>query len=149
MSRQIFILIKNNFYRAHIDIALEKIYTNGPLSNADIESIQGECSMADSKFANINEPLSSAEMVEELVRVDNVVDIQTKNKFIIFSKMYELEQSIEKLIQKDDTRDTQSMRNVIGISIAVCAIVTLCIVLLIAVRNKHRANAEVRLLKWV
>ena len=48
-----------------------------------------------------------------------------------------------------DTRDTQSMRNVIGISIAVCAIVTLCIVLLIAVRNKHRTNAEVRLFERV
>ena len=44
-----------------------------------------------------------------------------------------------------DTHDTQSMHNVIGISITVCAIVTLCIVLLIAVHNKHRTNAEFRL----
>ena len=47
-----------------------------------------------------------------------------------------------------DTPDTQSMRNVIDISIAVCAIVTLCIVLLIAVHNKHQTNAGERLHNW-
>ena len=47
---------------------------------------------------------------------------------------------------KYDRPDKQSMCNIIGISIVVCAIVTLCITLLIAVHNKNQANTKVKLL---
>ena len=54
-----------------------------------------------------------------------------------------------KLIQTwNDTLDTQSIRNVIGINITVCTIVTVCIVLLIAVYNRNQANTGVRLHDW-
>ena len=49
-------------------------------------------------------------------------------------------------IARYDRTDKQSMCNIIGVSIAVCAIVTLCIALLITVHNKNQANTKVKLL---
>ena len=118
----------------------------------DIERIRNICKKAGIDFPNTGERLWPEQILQKLENEEGILDIKIKYVENIVHRLHELllHVAIKKPIQAwQDTRDTQSMRNVIGISIAVCAIVTLCIVLLIAVRNKHRANAEVRLLKWI
>ena len=130
---------------------IRKIDTS-PLNAKDIQSVRKTCNNAGIDCANIGTHLSTAKLEEKLEKVKDVLDGRIEYAQKIRNKIDRLllHINIKKSTQTaQDTRDTQSIRNVIGISIAVCAIVTLCIVLLIAVHNKHRANAEVRLLKWV
>ena len=88
---------------------------------------------------------------KKLRQVEDILDDRIADKRIILNEMYNLLWYIARknLAVYYDTRNTELVRNVIGISIAVCAIATLCIVLLIAVHNKNRTNAEVRLVNWV
>ena len=126
--------------------------SDGSVSDIDIPLIRNTCTEAGIKCPNINEHLSPTEIKEKLKKVQNMLLVKMQFRNMLRVKIHTLLKHIEeknRQIIKHDTRDTLSMRNVIGISIAVCAIVTLCIVLLIAVRNKNRVNAEVRLLNWV
>ena len=123
-------------------------YMNNQPIKREVSNIgrTGSLSDVDIEFLNIDENTLLEQMLEKLVEMEEVFSNKIV-KPIILRRMRNLLNHIiqNTLIQGYDTRDTQSMRNVIGISIAVCAIVTLCIVLLIAVRNKHRTNTGVRL----
>ena len=139
-------------YFHQINNKIRKIKTS-PLSAEDMQSIRDTCNNAGIDCSNIGTHLSTAQLEEKLKEVKNILHSRITNKQQIHDKIYKLllDIRIKKFLQtmKHDTRDTQSMRNVIGISIAVCAIVTLCIVLLIAVHNKHRTNTGVRLFERV
>ena len=140
-------------YCKRIAEELIKIRSTHSLRDVNIQWISDRCNEAGIKFLNINEHLQPEQMKKKLLELEKVLDTKARDKYKILHRMYKLLKYINgnnyiRIINRD-TRDTQSMRNVIGISIAVCAIVTLCIVLLIAVRNKHRANTGVRLVNWV
>ena len=102
-------------------------------------------------FKNIDKYLSLGQIEEKLIQVYNRLDIKIRDKCIVVGGMHRILWDIKNGIMqmKHDTRNTQSIRNVIGISIAMCAIVTLCIVLPIVLHNKNRANTEVRLHNWI
>ena len=141
---------KNDMYRQ--EIVKEFNINTESLSDVKIERIRNICNKAGINFPNTGTHLSLIQIRQKVEQVNKALDTKIEYANNILHRMLKLSNYIDKnpiRIMKRDTRDTQSMRNVIGISIAVCAIVTLCIVLLIAVHNKHRANAEVRLLKWV
>ena len=144
-------ITKNYMYHQQIENEIFKIkYTS---LDVNINSIRKTCKDAGIDCSHIGTHLSKAQILQELEEEKGKLVSKMQYGENIMHRMRDLLHHIDikKPIQtiKHDTRDTQSMRNVIGISIAVCAIVTLCIVLLIAVHNKHRANAEVRLVNWV
>ena len=139
-------------YYKPIQTEIFKIFKKSSISSVNIQSIRDTCKKADINVGNIGKHLKPNQMINKLIRAEELLDDKIENKYEIMCKIQVLLWHINRngYVQKaHDTRDTQSMRNVIGISIAVCAIVTLCIVLLIAVRNKHRTNTGVRLVKWV
>ena len=145
-------ITKNDNYRKWINQELTTIEKSNSLKNVNIPLIDEVCGELGIYFEMKNEYLDPEEIKTVLIQMDNELNSRTKYAKKMLDEIHTLSNYIAKNKPKKiehDTRDTQSMRNVIGISIAVCAIVTLCIVLLIAVHNKHRANAEVRLLKWV
>ena len=147
------LLIDNKkIIRRKIITTLAKIKYMDPHHNVDIKLINNLHKITNVDFKNRGKHLSLGEIVKKLKQATNELDVDITDKYALVHKIYDLLHDISlenRQITKQDIRDTQSMRNVIGISIAVCAIVTLCIVLLIAVRNKHRVNTEVRLFERV
>ena len=148
-----FDIAQNYLYYNSIKNTISKIYKTSSLDKVNILLIHEAFKRMGIDFGHINEHLPLGKMINELEKVKDKLEInilakqKIQNKIDILLLHIDIKKPIQ--ITKQDTRDTQSMRNVISISIAVCAIVTLCIVLLIAVRNKHRTNAGVRLLNWV
>ena len=141
---------QNNYDHHDINNEIFRI-SSSSFSDVKIQWVRDVCNKAGIGFPNTDEELQLKDK-KKLKQVEKVLDDQLVKNRIIVRKIDILLWQIKnnKIMQTwDDTRDTQSMRNVIGISIAVCTIVTLCIVLLIAVRNKHRTNAGVKLLNWV
>ena len=140
-------------YHKQLIVEYQNIRDTGTVSDYNIESIHKVCNEAGIDCTNIHKDLSLEEMDKELLVVDDVLRHKLWNKHMIVPEkkdtlLWHIHDNKPIPIEYD-TRDTQSIRNVIGISIAVCAIVTLCIVLLIVVCNKNRTNAEVRLLNEV
>ena len=121
------------------------------LSYKDIQLIHDRCKNVGIYLPDINKYAQLKQIRQKLVEVQKKIQKEIISDGKTQYQIAELFTHIKKkpIEMRNDIRDTQSMRNVIGISIAVCAIVTLCIVLLIAVRNKHRTNAGVRLVNWV
>ena len=143
-------LTEYKYYLPQIDKGLSNIINNGPRSSVKIEWINKVCSKAGIELLNTDEYLPVGQMTLKLIEAKKVLKDKIAKTDMIVREIGKLLHNLGiKIMRTYDTRDTQSMRNVIGISIAVCAIVTLCIVLLIAVRNKNRTNAGVRLVNWV
>ena len=119
---------ENYVYLHQIKSKIRKIDTSS-LNAEDMQSIRKTCNNAGIDCANIGTHLSTAQLEEKLEKVKDVLDGRIEYAQKILEKMHDLllHIDIKKSMQitKHDTRDTQSMRNVIGISIAVCAIVTM------------------------
>ena len=138
-------------YIKQIDEELTKIRNTRSLSGVNIQLIHDICNEEAINFPNIGEHISLEQMIEELTRVKDTLSDDIKIEKKILPEVRDLLNHIimNPIRTRRDISDTQSMRNVIGISITVCAIVTVCIVLLIAVNNRHQTNTGVRLHEWV
>ena len=141
-------IMQNYMYRERIDKELNIINTRS-LHDVNIPWIREVCSMVGIEFSDTDKYLKPQKIRKKLIDVDKVLYNKIMYTDIILDKIYTLFNhiAIKKIQAVYDTPDKQSVRNVIGIS-AVCAIVTLCIVLLIAVRNRNQANTGVRLHNW-
>ena len=143
---------QNKLYRDRIIHMIRKIDNNRPFSDVDTKWIFNEFYAKGDDYTNMKIILSLEDVTKKLRQREYAIHIKIANKPKIIDNLNDLKIYIDdqKFRQKRyDTRDKQSMRNVIGISITVCVIVTLCIVLLIAVRNQNQTNAGVTLLNWV
>ena len=144
-------IVHNHLYREKIAKEFINIGNAHSVSGAHIVFINDACNKAGIKFSIKGQHLSSGQMRKVLIQVDTVMYKKIVDQYKIFDNISELLEYIYKKKQRMryDTRDKQPMRKVIGISIAVCAIVTLYIILLIALHNKNRANPKVELFDWV
>ena len=139
--------IKNKIAkRKQINMEIDKIENPEFHSNAKIP-LQRNRGWIEAIYFKLTGKDLQLEQRKRVIREEEVLDGEIKYAQKILHRISRLTRYITRndyLKIRYDTPDKKPIHKVIGI--AVCSIVTLCIILLIATRNKNQANTKVELL---